>query len=82
MSVKNSNDTLGNRNRDLPACTAVPQPSAPPRTRKTGLQFNKTSRSWATFRTKTYINLLLESFVCHYLMDSSCEDQLRGAADK
>jgi hypothetical protein len=30
--MKNSNDTIGNRNRDLPACSAVPQPTAPPRT--------------------------------------------------
>jgi hypothetical protein len=30
MSVKNS-DTIGNRTRDLPACSAVPQPIAPPR---------------------------------------------------
>jgi hypothetical protein len=28
MSVKNSNDTIGNRTRDLPACSAVSQPSA------------------------------------------------------
>jgi len=28
MSMKNSNDTTGNRIRDLPACSAVPQPSA------------------------------------------------------
>ena len=28
---KNSNDTIGNRTRDLPACSAVPQPTAPPR---------------------------------------------------
>ena len=26
-----SNDTMGNRTRDLPACSAVPQPTAPPR---------------------------------------------------
>jgi hypothetical protein len=26
MSVKNSNDTIGNRSRDLPVCNAVPQP--------------------------------------------------------
>jgi hypothetical protein len=26
MSMKNSNDTIGNRTRDLPACSAVPQP--------------------------------------------------------
>ena len=30
MSIKNSNDTIGNRTRDLPACSAVPQPNAPP----------------------------------------------------
>ena len=27
---KNSNDTVGNRTRDLPGCSAVPQPNAPP----------------------------------------------------
>ena len=26
--MKNSNDSIGNRTRDLPACSAVPQPSA------------------------------------------------------
>ena len=31
MSMKNSNDTIGNLTRDLPACGAVPQPTAPPR---------------------------------------------------
>ena len=36
MSMKNSNDTVGNRTRDLPACSAVHQPTAPPRT----LQFH------------------------------------------
>jgi hypothetical protein len=25
MSIKNCNDTIGNRTRDLPACSAVPQ---------------------------------------------------------
>ena len=29
MSMKNSNDTIGNRTCDLPACSAVPQPTAP-----------------------------------------------------
>jgi len=28
---KNSSDSIGNRTRDLPACSAVPQPTAPPR---------------------------------------------------
>ena len=31
MSVKNSSDTIGNRTCDIPACSAVPQPTAPPR---------------------------------------------------
>ena len=31
MSTKNSNDTIGNRTRDLPTCSAVPQPTALPR---------------------------------------------------
>jgi hypothetical protein len=29
MSMKNSNDIIGNRTRDLPACRVVPQPTAP-----------------------------------------------------
>ena len=28
MSMKNSSDTIGNRTRDLPACSALPQPTA------------------------------------------------------
>jgi hypothetical protein len=31
-SLKNSSDSIGNRMRDLPAYSAVPQPTAPPRT--------------------------------------------------
>jgi hypothetical protein len=29
MLMKNSNYTIRNRTRDLPACSAVPQPTAP-----------------------------------------------------
>jgi hypothetical protein len=29
--MKNSSDTIGNRTRGLPTCSAVPQPTAPPR---------------------------------------------------
>ena len=32
MSMENPNDTIGNRTRDLPTCSAVPQPTALPRT--------------------------------------------------
>jgi len=31
MSINNSNDTIGNRTSDLRTCSAVPQPTAPPR---------------------------------------------------
>ena len=31
MSIKNSIDTIGNRTRDLPICSAVPQLTALPR---------------------------------------------------
>jgi len=30
VSMKNFNATIGNRTRDLPACSTVPQPTAPP----------------------------------------------------
>jgi hypothetical protein len=30
MSMKNYSDTMWSRTRDLPACSAVPQPTAPP----------------------------------------------------
>ena len=31
MSLKNPTDTTGNRTPDRPACSAVPQPTSPPR---------------------------------------------------
>jgi hypothetical protein len=30
MSMKNSSDAIGNRNRDPPDCSAVSEPTAPP----------------------------------------------------
>jgi len=38
-SLKNSNDPIGNRARDLPACSAVPQPTASPRNPSLELTF-------------------------------------------
>ena len=49
--MKNSNDTIGNRTRDLSTCSAVPQPNAPPR----ALQYISTKlhstdrRGWKAF---------------------------------
>jgi hypothetical protein len=35
MSMKNSIGTIGNRTHELPVCSAVPQPTAPPHTPET-----------------------------------------------
>jgi hypothetical protein len=32
VSMKNPSDTTGNRTRDIPTCSTVPQPTAPPLT--------------------------------------------------
>jgi hypothetical protein len=40
MSMKNSGDTIGNQTRDLPACSAVPQPTAPPRAAENNYPFD------------------------------------------
>ena len=39
MSMKNSDDTIGNRTCDLLTCSAVPQPTAPPRSQIVSTQF-------------------------------------------
>ena len=42
--MKNTTDTIGNRTRDLPTLSAVPQPTAPP---------------YAPFTSRSFIYLLL-----------------------
>ena len=39
MSMKISNNTIGNRSSDLPACSAVPQPTAPPHMQSSSLLY-------------------------------------------
>jgi hypothetical protein len=36
--MNNSSDTIGNRNCDLPVCSAVPQLTAPPRASKNSME--------------------------------------------
>jgi hypothetical protein len=38
--MKNSNNTIGNRTRDLPACSAVPQPTSPWKSKCKGLPYH------------------------------------------
>ena len=67
MSIKNSNNTIGNWTRDLPACSAVPQPTSPPRppfnwgriTNMSSEQSRTASKEWswgdADGKTKLFI---------------------------
>ena len=50
--MKNSYDTIGNRTRDLPVCSAVPQPTAPPRTPITILYSLKIQLDTITHRNR------------------------------
>ena len=59
--MKNSSDTIGNPARDLPACSAVPQPSAQPRTPQTKRRFHRSEDSTNLHRCKSikmYLNIL------------------------
>ena len=53
MSMKNSNDTIGNRTRDLPTCSAVPQPTAPLR-----VKYQLILKNWCT----NYCGCLVRSY--------------------
>jgi hypothetical protein len=53
MSMKNSNNTIGNRTRDIRACSAVPQPTTPPRSVYVGW-YNK----WKVVRISSFTSLL------------------------
>ena len=58
MSMKNSNDTTGNRTCDLPVCSAVPQPTAPPRTERSLMFFKcRHSNSFTAVTIKSVFNL-------------------------
>ena len=46
--MKNSNDTIGNRTRNLSACSAVPQPTAPPRANGYSNVVNIKTQQWGS----------------------------------
>jgi len=64
--MTNSNDRKGNRDRDLPACSAVPQPTATPRTLIfSSLPYIK-SRPFSDKRQSTiWMNINLLNFGSH-----------------
>ena len=51
--MKNSNDTIGNRNRGLPVCSAVPQPTAPQRVPNK----NRTQKKWSQIKCSLLLNI-------------------------
>ena len=56
--MKISNDTIGNRTPDLPACSAVPQPTAPPRAPRCVIRYDIVIYS-VTHKTYIVINIYL-----------------------
>jgi hypothetical protein len=51
--MKNSNDSIGNRTRDLPTCSAVPQPTVPPsdpKLEELSYTIEKAREVWETFK--------------------------------
>ena len=61
-------DTIGNRTRDLPACSAVPQPTAPPR-------FNNFNNYNILILLRTYVIYIYPS-IC-FKTNCETEDNLR-----
>jgi hypothetical protein len=69
MSMKNSRDTIGNRTRDLPACSAVPQPTLPFLKRK-----KKQRTGISNHQYVPIISFGAESFVFHFAIQFKDED--------
>jgi hypothetical protein len=69
MSMKNSDETIGNRNRDLPNCNAVPQPTALPRAPQPVMYF-KIFTSSARFPSAIKLH-----FVQEVLASNLCQEE-------
>jgi hypothetical protein len=75
MSMKNSNDTIGNRTSELPACSAVPQPTAPPRTIQINHQLDATVFQFIIL-TFVYSSTGFGSFTAHRQELNDCSGSL------
>jgi len=63
--MTNSNDCNGNRTRDLPACSAVPQPAATPRTLISLLPYIKSHPISDKRQSTIWMNINLLNFGSH-----------------
>jgi hypothetical protein len=61
--MKNSNDTIGNRTRDLPACSAVPRPTAPTR-------IHRVNETKYLYRRNQQDATMYQNFVIPYLYEA------------
>ena len=71
--MKKSNDIIGNRTRDLSACSAVPQPTAPPAACPIYI--------FITLRCiYIYIYILMSEYFCSRWEDKTLNRPVAGAA--
>jgi hypothetical protein len=72
MSMKNSNDTIGNRTRDLPACSTVPQPTASPEWKVLSACRTVT---FITFQHPCFVLSFFLPGVTHFGIAEGCSDK-------
>ena len=65
--MKTSSDTIGNRTRNLPACSAVPQPTAQPRAPTSKLHaFNNLKTSFKIIRLAHTVLYVEPPGLCYF----------------
>ena len=66
--MKNSNDTIGNRIRDSPACSAVPQPTAPTHVKLYYQHINEQMISRNTLSCNNYYDKMFLDVISYYFI--------------
>ena len=72
MSVKNSNDNIGNRTHDLPSCSAVPQPTATQRAPSVPVQVYYSVTELPSARARARVCVCVCVCVCMYVCMYVC----------
>ena len=70
MSMKYSGETITNQTRDLPACSAVPQPTVPPHSPTSTLMHMKNSRVGVVFCNPTHTKHSDSVVTVGYIIDN------------
>jgi hypothetical protein len=88
--MTNSNDTIGNRTRDLSACSTVPQTTAPPGVCRNENDCNEIRMVWVGFKVRSAGQDPVTSYCkqgketpnylgCNYLLNWAAVGLSRGA---